>query len=79
MSTVKKVWITKHDGGMVDISLRSEHVQPIGMRVKVSEKVIGEPTSMHRVVVGLLSVDDLEMIVEAIDEYLLKLDRLEGA
>jgi len=69
MSTIKKAWITKHDGGMVELSLQSEHVAIKGMRLKVLEVKSGEPTSLHKVVIGLLSVDDLDLIADAIEEY----------
>jgi predicted transport protein len=70
MSAIKKAWVTKHDGGMVDISLQSEHVAIKGMRLKVSEIKSGEPTSLHKVTIGLLSVEDLELIMETIEAYL---------
>jgi hypothetical protein len=70
MSSIKKIWIDKHDGGMIEISLQSEHIQPKSMRVKAVEVKSGEPTSLHKIKVGLLSQDDLEMIVEVIEEYL---------
>lgn len=67
MSTIKKVWITKHDGGMVSISLQSEHIEPKGMRINVEER-FGK--DMHKVLVGLLNVNDLNLIAEAVEEYL---------
>jgi hypothetical protein len=70
MSAIKKVWIDKHDGGMIEISLQSEHIQPKGMRLKAVEVKSGEPTSLHKIKIGLLSVKDLEMLVEVIEEYL---------
>lgn len=70
MSVIKKVWITKHDGGLVELSLQSEHVAIKGMRIKAVEKKSGLPTSLHKIEIGLLSDEDLEMIVETIEAYL---------
>jgi hypothetical protein len=70
MNTLKKVWIDKHDGGMVEISLQSEHIQPKRMRVKVTERVAGKPESLHKIEIGLLSTGDLELIMETIETYL---------
>lgn len=70
MSTIKKVWLDKHDEEWVVLSLQSEHVQPKGMRLEVTEKVSGEPESLHKLEIGLLSIDDLEMIVDEIKIYL---------
>lgn len=68
MSTIKKVWITKHDGGMIDISIESKTVEPKGIRVKIQER-FGK--DFHKVIIGLLDTEDLDMILEAIDSYLI--------
>lgn len=70
MSSIKNVWIDKHDGGMIEISLQSEHIQPKGMRLKAVEVKSGEPTYLHKIKIGLLSVRDLELIMETIEAYL---------
>ena len=70
MGTIKKVWITKHDGGMVNISIQSEYVEPKRMRVNSKEVIAGSPESLHKVVIGLLSTEDLELIMETIEAYL---------
>lgn len=70
MSAIKKVWIIKHDGGLVELSLQSEHAMPKGMRLKVVETTAGEPISLHKIEIGLLSEDDLEMILDTINIFL---------
>lgn len=67
---VKKVMIIKRDGGLVSLSLQSETIEPKGMRIKATEHILGEPTSMHKIDIGLLTEDDLDMIVEAIEDYM---------
>jgi len=73
MNILKKVWITKHDGGMVELSLQGEHDEPKGMRVKVQER-FGK--DMHKVILGLLSVNDLDLIVDAIEEYFIEREKI---
>lgn len=70
MDSIKKAWVRECDGGLVELSLISQTVEPKGMRIKATEKMLGEPTSMHKVVIGLLSIDDLNTIIEAIENYM---------
>lgn len=71
MSAIKKVWITKHDGGLVEISLQSETVEPKGIRINIGER-FGK--DMHKVIIGLLSIEDLELIQDAINAYLFDIE-----
>jgi hypothetical protein len=75
MSAIKSIWITKHDGGLVSLSMESEIVKPEYMRLKVEERAFPDiPTKRHpkrhTISVKLLSQEDLEMIVEIIEAYL---------
>lgn len=75
MSTIKQVWITKHDGDLVSLSMESETVEPYYMKLKIEERIFPDkPTKKypkrHTINIGLLSNEDLEMIVETINKYL---------
>ena len=75
MSAIKGVWITKHDGDLVSLSMESETVTPEYMRLKVEQRAFPDkPTQKnslrHTISVKLLSVEDLETIVETIEAYL---------
>lgn len=77
MSAIKKAWITKHDGDLVSLSFESETVEPEYMRLKVEQRAFPDKPTIkyplrHTVSVKLLSLGDLEMIVEAIEEHLSK-------
>lgn len=75
MSTLKGVWITPHDAGLVSLSMESEIVYPEYMRIKVSEREFPDnPTKKspkrHTISVKLLTIDDLKLLKNIIDEYL---------
>ncbi len=77
MSAIKKAWITKHDGDLVSLSFESETVEPEYMRLKVEQRAFPDKPTIkhplrHTVSVKLLSLGDLEMIVETIEEHLSK-------
>lgn len=75
MSTIKKVWITKHDGDLVSLCFESEIVTPAFMRLKFEHRTFPDNPSVknplrHTGSVKLLSIDDLELIAETIQAYL---------
>jgi hypothetical protein len=75
MSAVKNMWITRYDGDLVSLSMESETVKPEYMRLKVEERVFPDiPTKTHpkrhTISIKLLSVEDLELIMETIEAYL---------
>lgn len=75
MSAIKGIWITKHDGDLVSLSMESEIVEPEYRRLKVEERAFPEKPTVkhpkrHTISVKLLSVEDLEFIMETIEAYL---------
>ena len=75
-NNLKKCWITEHDAGFQTLSLQSEHVAHEYRRI--SAETITSTHSPYRegdrhvIVIGLLSVEDLIEIREAITRYLME-------
>jgi hypothetical protein len=72
---IKQVWITEFDAGLVSIAMESAIVEPEHMRLKVEEQEFPDkPTKRnpkrHTCNVGLLSIEDLQMLRDEITRYL---------
>jgi len=70
-----KAWITPHDADLHALSLRSESTNPKWYRLNVDEHVFPfnptpEHPEQHVICIRLLSVDDLHMLRDVIDNYL---------
>jgi hypothetical protein len=75
MNSIGKAWITPHDADLHALSLRSETVHPEYYRLSADERVFpANPTpehpEQHVICIRLLSIDDLHMLRDVIDNYL---------
>ena len=74
MSTLKKAWITPWERGLVSLSLESLETDPEYRRLDVENRLFPSPKdpSLRRftTILRILTVEDLQMIRDAIDAYL---------
>lgn len=62
--SIKKAWITKHSKGSVELILQS---YPKGIKLQVEERY---GKDLHKIKIGFLTSDDLELLQDTINEYL---------
>ena len=79
MSSIKKVWVTAADADADLFSITFESAQPKEPHLRVEARQMLFPANptpehplRHTLNLGLLDIDDLEMLFKALDTFLYK-------